>query len=733
MSLLLYINGQRLDLEPGQHIAQTKQVNDLNSLDNRQCSYTNKFKVPKTATNTKIMQFLTLPGNISDVPYKKNECSLYSSSGECFVYKGWAVVTDGGTDYEVVVYDGIIDLYKVIENTSMADLDLEALTHDKTIENVLATWDAATVRPYRYILADYNGNIGDVETGKVNIDYVVPSVNVSWLWGKVFDYAGSVLGRPVTFQGNVFDTFNFKNLWMTFPKGVSPDQTNTVVFKSENFKYSAQQENQSRYARFNDAEINTLAQATNNTHFKVAEAGQYNLNISGVFTPITGFNTHSIYRIFIAKNAEAVPAMYAVPFMYVTDVLSANTSFSKSLLINLTPMDSISIVIQKPGYIDSWWIPAGGLNVQLTKLNQQVDFGTALADFSTKDFLNEVVHRFGLTMYKDKYADVYRFLTLQEQLQTAETEDWSGKFSKKLSESYVYGSYAQNNWLRYNYNNKDSSYNDWYLKVNNKNLPDTRDVIKSKIYSPEKFRSPYFHRTSNVYKLWDKEAVDNPEPGEAAVSYKPLDKRYYLLRAERIPAPVTITSAALSQEMNASSFYMESSFKLPFYDIVQDYYLPLEQILERSALVNAEMWLTDADVAAFDFRKLYYIKQLSNYYLVNKINSYVPGKPTKCELVRVLYDPMPNVAQPIAINKVITQGHGMRVFFDLNVLAGVVNLQILGYGVPGVWSGSTMGANHNPRYFDFTPTGTFRIRMEALGYISNEVEVTIPSNTTIEL
>jgi hypothetical protein len=96
VGLILYINGQQVDLDPEQIIAQTKQVNDLNSLENRQANYTNKFKVPKTAGNLRIMQFLSLTGNTSPVPYQENLCSLYSDNGECFIYNGRAVVSDNG-------------------------------------------------------------------------------------------------------------------------------------------------------------------------------------------------------------------------------------------------------------------------------------------------------------------------------------------------------------------------------------------------------------------------------------------------------------------------------------------------------------------------------------------------------------------------------------------------------------------------------------------------------------
>src|SRR5690606_24210545 len=136
-----------------------RQVNDLNSLDDRQASYTNKFKLPKTSTNLKIMQFLTLPGNRSGIPYQKNECSLYSDSGECFVHKGWAVITDGGDTFEAVIYDGVIDLYKAIENKNLSYLTLDEADHEKTVANVAGAMysPAAGYPPYTYIMADYNG------------------------------------------------------------------------------------------------------------------------------------------------------------------------------------------------------------------------------------------------------------------------------------------------------------------------------------------------------------------------------------------------------------------------------------------------------------------------------------------------------------------------------------------------------------------------------------------------
>lgn len=651
MSLLLYINGQLLDLEPGQVIAQTKQVNDLNSLDDRQAGYTNKFNVPKTAHNLKVLDFMTITGNTSGVPYQKNECSLYADSGECFIYKGWAVITDGGNDFDVVVYDGIIDLYKDIENTTLASLGLDELTHDKTTANVLASWN--TPKKYKYILADYNGKAeyrlpGSMPASKrINVDYLVPSVSVSYLWNKIFAEYG------YGYSGAVFNTENFKNLWMTYPKGALTTESSVTLFESDNYGYTTTTSGPQNvyFARYNDTDTFTGVTAYNQTHIEVQVAGYYEVEVTGTLhSTSSAFAFSSPYaipkrsRVYIGKNAEGQHAHNVVERKKISDYIVPNTEFTGRVIIELQASDSICVVISNAGGASTeygYYLHGDStMSVKLSKLNiTNMSFGTALADFSTRDFLTEIVHRFGLTMFKRKYEAHYEFLTLQELLQGGETVDWTGKFVKKHNEDYIYGNYAQRNWFRYAYNNKEDSFNDGFIDVENKNLADAKNMIQSKIYSPENEKVLFLNRQSNLYKLWEKEIVEDPAEGEPPVKYKALDKRYYFLRAENVafPSAKLIGSAQLGETGSFTVAPVESYRKLPFDDIIEDYYTNISKLLDRSLIITADMYLSASDVANFDFRKLYYIEQLSGYFIVNKIINYIPGKPSKCELVRVQY------------------------------------------------------------------------------------------------
>lgn len=734
----LYINDELVDLDAGQTIAQTKQVNDLNSIDNRDANFTNIFTVPKTANNVRIMRFMSLTGNNSRVPYQKNTCKLYSATGECFIYNGWAIVTDAGKNYEIAVIDGIIDLYKAIENLNLSDLDLSELEHSKTVPNVIGSW--TTSKPYKYILADYNGDTGNVNTDpgilpEVNIDYLVPSVNVAWLWNKIKDTFG------FTFNGSVFSTYNFTELWMTYPKGQTISGENDhSVFKSNDGVPYTPTGNSNYFAKWNSFQLNELQSLISNVHMQVATTGTYKVRVKGKLFGFRGGDTNQPRdaRIYLGKNKQnASSTSYsAIPvFIEIQNNVPHGQDFDiTSDTFSLDELDTICLLATIAYPISQSYVLMNGYDnhfeIDLIRVDPNtIDFSEAFTDFSIKDFMNEVVQRFGLTMFKDKYSQSYTFLTLKEQLLNAPTVDWSDKLSEVVNENYIYGSYARRNYFRYNYNDKESSHNDWYIDVANVNLQDKKDAIKSKIYSPERFPTTYINESVNVYKLWDKEVVENPGPDEEPVKYNPLDKRYYFLRSVRRDINIKVISKELAgMDSTASFFYRENYYNLPFYDILQEYYLPLKQILNSAIIANAQLLLSDFDIVNFDFKKLYYFKQLGNYFLVNKINNFVPGKLTKCELVRVVFEELADPPQAIKITKVITNNYAVQVFFELAVDVPWITFQ---YSLNGTsFSSLIMSSTSNPIGYSLNP-GTNFVRIKAGTDFSNTVQFNLPSSQII--
>jgi hypothetical protein len=82
----------------------------------------------------------------------------------------------------------------------------------------LLTFISNNFIPYKYILADYNGQAtytstsGGTSATTINVDYLVPSVKVSYLWDNLFSTYG------FTYSGSIFSSPDFTNLYLTYPK-----------------------------------------------------------------------------------------------------------------------------------------------------------------------------------------------------------------------------------------------------------------------------------------------------------------------------------------------------------------------------------------------------------------------------------------------------------------------------------------------------------------------------------
>lgn len=680
----LYINDKLIELatETSQ-FARTLQVNDLVSLDNRQTNFTKNIKIPKTPSNVLALDFLGVVGNNSNLPYQRNTVK-YFVGNEAIIYDGWGVINETNAFYYLTIYDGNIDLYKAIENTTLGNLDLSGLTHSKTLSNVVNSFSGTTL-PYKYILADYNGQstyistISGVTGNTINIDYLVPSVKVSYLWDKIFEKYG------YTYDGTIFSNEDFTNLWLTYPKAIEFVGTTSNIYINENTRF---QSFASTYDGVNSlyfysdgtASTNNLDSVISDKHFKVTETGSYKIEITGEIIPTGNDGSLSGVKcdIWLVKNSQSISnANDTTPIALLkSDVGGDYTIYyvvDSSAIIGLNASDTFSIIIRRNDGKNLRYVTeksSNKLKINVVKVEGgSVDFNQTLIDFSTKDFLNEINQRFGLSIFKDKYTNNYSFKTLAEIINSTDPIDWTDKFQSVESEKYIYGSYAQKNLLKYKYNDTNGTYNDGFINIDNTNLSDSKTIIQSKIYSPESNFSNELGFVSNIYKIWNKE-VNNT----GTVNYKSLENRFHLLRStpKSFASTTRIGSFALASVQTFSSAPVETFSRLPFQDIVSNYYPDISKILNKSKIIIANVNLKYTDISDFDFTRLYFIKQLGGYFLVNKIVNFQIGKTTKVEMIKVEFSPAAVVVPQIktVIIKPIKSGSNYSIEFDIELPAG---------------------------------------------------------------
>ncbi|MEC4048774.1 hypothetical protein OX284_004975 [Flavobacterium sp. SUN046] len=662
----LYINGEQVDLMPSTSISRTLQVNDISSLENRQSSFTRNIDLPKSPINTKVFNYLGVIGNQSNAAYQRNTADYYIGN-ECMIYQGWVTVSETSTHYKINIYDGVIDLYKAIENDTFSVINLSGITHQKDLPAVLNSWTSTTT-PYKYVLADFNGKTlysDGTNSNIINIDYLSPSVNVKWLWDKIFTNYG------FTYSGTTFQTNDFENLWMTYPKGVLSTIPDELELESTDFNFIANvvgtpvapNTKKSGFFKFNSYSTDLMESIQDNTHYTVTGTSMYRVQMTGkiksfrvkyypaVFSWQTSYYSSAPQQIdiWICKNANGLNPETVIPIKKIASNIGDRNAYMEvdiniNEVINITHGESISLMARTANQsgvieVDNLYLVemVEPLDLKISKVTvNNVSFQDALQDFKIKDFLNEIVWRFGLTIFKDKYTKNYTFLTLDERINSAKVVNWSSKFDSVVSEKYIYGTYSQNNWLKYSYNDDNSTYKDGLIQINNINLEDASEVIKSKIYSPEKdavFTIPF---ASNQYKLWEKDISDNN--GVQEITYKALDKRFCFLRSvDRALPSVKIGSEALVQLATITTAPIENFNGLSFQDIVQNYYSEMTNLLNKAKVIVAKFHFKPIDISGFDFKAIYFIEQLGGYYLINKINNYNGVNLTEVELIKIEY------------------------------------------------------------------------------------------------
>ena len=610
----LIINGQDIELAPNVMIARTLQVNDIGSPETRQTSYTNTFSIPRTSKNTKTFDMLGIIGTDSNIPYQKNEAYLYDDSGFCLVYKGWAIISETAKDFKCNIYDGIIDFYKAIENKTLGDLDLSDLTHTKTPAEVASTQDKS--KPYVYIVADYNGDSTSIDPTDIKSDYLIPCVKVPWIWEKIEQFSGFQL------NGSFKTNTDFTNLYLTFPKNTPPIVGSNLL-------------------------SGTLLDNTNEIDF-------YDRIIYGkVLSPYTIDST----KLLISGDGKTITALQdikvQIQFQVEPDVLITPTSAPSYVpnvsflgqtfacdgtvrnitqIIDLNPFTPLEFPMEfllTPDFFAGKVVTGDVfISVTIKQVSQTEKEFEEFGKLTIKQFMNEILWRFNLTMFADKYTKQYTLKYLSEII-NATPIDWSDKFDSLDSENYIYGNYAQRSYMKYIYNDVND-YNDYYLSIDNENLPDQKTVIQSDAYSPEFDNSQNLGFTTKVYKFWDKEIKD-----DSTVTYKSLQGRKYFLRATQVNTTVDFISDTLASTQSSTLYQKESFSRLSFTEIIQNYYAEMSSLLNQSKVFNVTLRLNEIDIVNMDFSKPVYIEQLGGSFLVNKISNFIPFKDTKVELIKI--------------------------------------------------------------------------------------------------
>jgi hypothetical protein len=219
----LYLNDNLVDLETSTKIVETKQINSLFELVDRQTSYTNTFKILLTKDTNKFLGDLSNKYNLSNAPYSVFTPKLYRNglntiANGKFVIKSVSngVVTGG-------IQSGLVSLYDAFGSKKLSDLDFSDINHVFNETNIINSYTNTYLNGYTYPIANY----GNVDVNALDFDYQLPSIYLKYLFDKIMAESGFVYN----YVGDTdpLDSESFKTKAISLNQGVLTNPTNVDV------------------------------------------------------------------------------------------------------------------------------------------------------------------------------------------------------------------------------------------------------------------------------------------------------------------------------------------------------------------------------------------------------------------------------------------------------------------------------------------------------------------------
>ena len=655
MQVDIYIDERRVDTSDNTKVSETKQVNDFFEIKDRQTSYTNSFKLPKTVKNKAIFGGHEIPGITALAPYRLHKVSIYRD-GIPTVLDGTGYLKETKDTYSLYVYSDNIDLFDTIDGKKLADLDLSAYSHTLTSETFLNSFNNEL--GYIYAIADY----GKLADNVVEWNYTVPSVFIRTLWNKIFEESGynyEYKGR-VGSQDNPFNPFitdeweqlvitindGFSNelngdaelIMELFKSGTTENEGEIISILGQNFIVNELVGEVTEYLKLSTAyDPNGLHQITNSQQYnrsriRIQENGFYKIELSGIL-----YNTFTDgISLYIEKDGINL-------FTVVEEANGETEDFGITQRLYLQQGDELFIKVVSVAKENKAFY---GYNINCKlhtdNTNIAVNFSSYFSDISQKDFIKDIMRHFGLICRRN--GSTYEFICVEELL-TPNIKyvgyelgwqdvyvDWSNKFDSILSLDTKIGNYSKNNFFKYQYENSDNSFADAVLRIDDDTLSAETTLIQRIYNAPES--SPFFLSNRILKRCTFYEKVYNDDGSLKEVKKK--KNKPFLLRISKSNNTISYRESNAENTYSFTGLVPFATFDgLDWNYLIPERYAAFANMLNYGKKYTVSVLLNVIDIHQLDFFKLIYIKQLGGLFYLNKISNYSGRELTKVELIQV--------------------------------------------------------------------------------------------------
>ncbi|MFC6858803.1 PKD domain-containing protein [Zunongwangia atlantica] len=627
MNEILSIAGEVVDIIPNS-ITRTLQINDLGTAEDRQSNYSNTIKLPKTSNNQRIFNFLGVSGNTSRMPYQELPCS-YTVDGIPLIVNGLAVIQATTQHYEVVIYDGLIDLAERIKGKTLSDLDYSDLNHYLTVDNYTNSFNNS--EGYIYALGDFGlGRYG------IKVDRQVPSIYTHTIWDKIFKEAG------VNYFGDFFNENNdYLTEVITPPIGyqvenIQPEYTSIGGYVTD----VASSNTRSYDYIFNADEI--LNYDTSFVDSRITFSDGYLLTFNNTFrTSITidlSYTSTNGYNQFQTIYNGRIIKSYHLENGTNSSTVTINLSVNEGDELYFKISGSNSEYNQAPeggeSSIDNQYYVSysvsGDVSIDEVTGGYLIDFSEMMGDTPVIDVVKDIMQRYGLILKPIRGSNDYSFIQFEDLLNDrAGAEDWSDKLVSITKEDYSV-KYAQTNKASYQYaEDIKLPTHDGVLSINNSNA-DAEKILFSSPYTIPVSNRTYGGQPLYLVETWEEKDEDDTTvitPKEADIS---------TFRLKKVNRNLTATffddSTAVSYSGDVPYLSLQNMEMQYFLNV---YYKAFQLAINSFKEVTADVYVNDIDIYNLDFFKLKYLIQSGKYYYLNKLQYKAGNQKSKATLIEI--------------------------------------------------------------------------------------------------
>lgn len=645
----LYLNDEPVELSDDTPIALTFQINNLAEVKNQQGNTSNQFKIPLTARNRAILGFPADTPVTNEKPYRKYAAKVIQDGIE-IIPNGFAEIRQTDEQFaDLAVLSGNVDFFDLLIG-KIYDMSAQFAKYEHVWNLQNAFNSQNKTDGWIWPIVDYGYFTGEVNE-VIDVRYQRPA----FFLHTAIEEICALTGFEV--KGKMLDLPMYKKLLVAF---ANDEFQHGDTYTAENGGFSSKVKKTSNQAMpkntlqapvtftqiLNDPSLSynpATSEYTAKEIVSVKATVKYSLENTDTYVGGSTPATHIKVQKFsngqwtdVGENSHANTLPAGTVQYFYDKTLSVETDLVVGDKLRVLWRHSPSTDRIK-GVIYSGATFAVENVSQNVLFKQKVQCERIFPDITQKELLKDTFQRFGIICSTDNNRRVINFAQFKEIVENIPVaKDWSDKMIDQGKTVYFQlGDYARVNYMNYAEDETvKTGYGNSKIIIDDETLAAENVLIESKFAATQ----PSLWNGIACAKIGMIEIVNSEKQFNISVSPRILIDEKINLGSLGKTATFTDGQSSLSTTGTVSIPYFnkdDGSENLSWDYLRETHYEELEHVLHRCKKIVRYFNLNAIDIYELDLLIPVYLRQEGAYFYINKIDSYIKGKPTKVELVRL--------------------------------------------------------------------------------------------------